>query len=189
MRRTLARTFVAALVAVPVLVAAAPAAQAGTCPLLVDAWGDGALGAAPVMHSDQLDIRSADLASGATSVVGVLRVASLAPDTLATFGPTWALAWRINTTRYAFTLRRDLFGTYTAAFVGAPSTVLPAVTVDTATASITWSVPRSALPDLATAGQTFDSISASTSLLGSSADAALTTQTYVDQSAGCISAP
>lgn len=196
MHRSLARTLLAALVAVPVLVVAAPAARAGTCPLLVDAAGDGAVQpAGPVLGtSGQLDIRSADIASGTTKVVAVLRVASLASDTLTHLGAEWAVSWRIDGGTYFVVLERSALGDYTARLVvdGANAPGVE-VSVDFTHAVITWQADRAALPGLATAGATFDHIVATTAAnLGvtyANADAGFTPQTYVDQSTGCVSAP
>jgi hypothetical protein len=192
MRRLLARTLVAALVTAALPVLAAPAAQASSCPLFVDVLGDGASPLLPALRSDQLDIVSGDVASGATSVVAVLRLKSLAPDTVTTFGGVWAVRWTINGNQYSVSVRRDVHGEYAALFLGGSAGVLPGVTIDVANATITWTLPRTALPDLATAGQTFSGIAATTYLmLGTvytNADEAVTSQTYVDQTAGCVAA-
>jgi hypothetical protein len=192
MRRTLARTLAAALVAVPVLTAAAPVARAGTCPLLVDVWGDGTVqaGGAVVTTSDDLDIRSADLASGTNDVVVTLRLATLSPSPVGRAPVRWAVGWHLGSGKYGVSANRDADGAYSG-FAANANGQHAVLTVDVAHASLTWTVPRSAFSPLATPGATFDSITAASQVGGTSlltADQAATTQTYVDQTAGCIPA-
>jgi len=191
MRRSLARTLLAALVAVPLTVLAAPAAHASTCPLLLDAANDAVL-FTPSLNANDLDVRSADIASGTTNVVAVLRLTTLTPSNAAQVGARWAVAWQVNGVKYAFLLDRDPRGTYTPRIANG-GTAPVQVVVDFTNATITWTAPRTAFGQLATAGQTFDTITASGSVMTpagvtTTADAAFTTQTYVDQTAGCIPA-
>jgi hypothetical protein len=165
--------------------AGAPA-HAATCPLLTDAAGDVALA--------EYDLRSADVASGATTVVAVIRVGAIETGPQALAPALWALHWRINTTHYSAWVRRDAgTGTYAPFFAAKPGTSAHGVTVavDPTAASFTITVPRTALPDLATPGQTFADVDASTSLTtvgGTDFDTAVTSQTYVDGTAGCVPA-
>jgi hypothetical protein len=173
-------------------VALAVPAQASTCNLLVDVAGDGiwSLGAG-VVNSPQLDIRSGDVASGATTVVAVLRMTSLVDNVYSQLGPGWSIGWRINGHAYTADLRRGIGPNpnYIATFESPSGTVItPAWSYDLGTGVITWTIPRAALPDLATPGQTFTDIAAATRLLSYSADQANSTATYVDQTASCVPA-
>jgi hypothetical protein len=177
-----------------VLAGAAPA-SATTCDLLVDQVGDGGVTVAPTLaHSDQLDIVSGDVASGATTVVGVLRLRSLAPDPLTTYtAVTWSLGFTLGATRYSFTARRGVTSTtYTGRLTSDDparfETTTPALTVDVANATLTWTAPRTAFPELAVAGATFDQLHAGSGAAGFNADAAATASTYVDQSPSCVAA-
>jgi hypothetical protein len=189
MRRCLARALVAALVAVPLTMVALPA-QASGCPLLSDATHDVTfLGAVP-SDTGQLDIVSADVASGASTVVAVLRVRTLEYE-YGMAGETWWLSWTIDDTRYIAYARSTFQGQYLWGFSadGVETTSLVSLTVDRANASLIWTVPRAALPDLATPGRTFTVPSAQTQFFSSTADVVDdSAATYVDQSAGCISA-
>jgi hypothetical protein len=185
-RRLLA--LAAVLVAAPLTVLGTPAAQAGTCPLLVDVAGDALLVPGTPSQPD-LDIRSADIASGATNVVVTLRLTTLSPSAAGRAPVRWAVGWHFGTGKYGVSLNRDQNGTYSAFVSNAGGQ--GSATVDVANASITWTVPRSAFSALSTPGTTFSSITAATQLLGLStftADEAATSQTYVDQTAGCIPA-
>jgi hypothetical protein len=169
-------------------VALAVPAQASTCNLLVDVAGDGQWVGG--INSSQLDIRSGDVASGPTTVVAVLRMTSLVDNIYSQLGPSWTIAWTIDGHGYAADLRRGAGPnpTYVATFSSPSGTVTPAWSYDLGTGVITWTIPRSALPDLATPGRTFTEIRAVTRLLSSSADQALSTATYDDQTASCVPA-
>ncbi|HWL36148.1 MAG TPA: hypothetical protein VNQ77_08125 [Frankiaceae bacterium] len=176
-----------ALAALLALTVATPS-HATTCNLLVDQRGDGRSTIIPGMESDQLDILSADIASGSTTVVVVLRVASLDPDPRMSGGVKWAVGWALAPTgpHYGVTLRRPtLSGTYVADASGIPVTYA----VDVPAATITWTLPRTSFPELATPGTaTFQRITASTSPLFANADAAATHGTYLDQTPSCVPA-
>lgn len=169
-------------------VALAVPAQASTCNLLVDPAGDGLWVGG--ISSSQLDIRSGDVASGATTVVAVLRMTSLVDNLYSQLGPSWTMGWRINGNSYTAQLRRGIGPTpnYIAVFASPSGTITPAWSYDLGTGVITWTIPRSALPDLATPGQTFTNIGARTALLSTDADQAISTATYVDQTASCVPA-
>jgi hypothetical protein len=172
-------------------VALAVPAQAAGCPMLTDVAGDGTWGLVPLVSSPQLDIRSGDVASGATTVVAVLRMTSLVDNLYSQLGPQWGIAWSINGNSYSATLRRGAgpVPSYIATFQSPSGTSTPAWSYDLGTGVITWTMPRSALPDLATPGQTFSNLRAQTALLSGSADQAFASSaTYVDQTAGCVPA-
>jgi hypothetical protein len=176
-RRTLAAAATACL-------ALAAPARATACPLLSDPPGDAFL-AGPV-PSPAVDVVSGDVASDATNVVAVLRVASLTgPD--AVLRGQWFFEWRIAGVQHYVQLTRDAAGRYTSlherdGVYWAP----PAFAVDTATGTITWTMPRSEVPDLASPGATFDTLAAATIGPVGFADSATSTATYADGSPGCV---
>ena len=179
------------LTTLPVVALATPA-HAITCPLLSDASGDSRVAAVP-LYSATVDIVSADIASGTNNVAVELRVASIDDDAPSNLAPRWDVEWSINGTDYTAQVRRVVaFNSYVGEFyVNDVSVGLVPFNVNTTTDTISWTIPRTLLPDLATAGQTFDSIRAVTWVLpsaGRSADLGTTTQTYVDQTTGCITA-
>ena len=174
--------------ALPVL---ATPAHAVTCPLITDATGDSR--APGPLYSANVDIVSADIASGATTVTAQLRLASIDIEAPAGhLAPRWDVDWTINGTKYNAQVRRVLvFGTYVSElYIGTTSAGPVPFTVDLATDTITWTIPRSLIPDLATPGQTFTELKAVTFTQASnnSADAAVSAQTFVDQDTVCITA-
>lgn len=190
-----------ALAALTALLVAAPS-HATPCPILTDPTGDGHTPAIspvpPALHptvaaainSPAIDIVSADLASGATEVAVELRVDDLTQDVMSTFNVQWFVGFRVGTTRYAVSASRGLNGTtYDGAFraSGLPDVAIP-VAVDLTTSSFRWEFPRSYIPEIATPGATFHTIAATTGWFVSNADAVTTTDTYVDQDPGCITA-
>jgi hypothetical protein len=191
-----------ALVALAALVVATAPAHATACPLLTDAAGDvmpgGVQPPVPVGAglSHGLDIVSADVASGATTVVGVLRVRSLELDPFTYGFAHWNLMWQVGGTRYAVDARRamDTSGAFLGAFHRSNALPVPvAVAVDPAAGTFTWTVPRSWLPELAAPGATFDGLHARTGEpLTFLTDVAGTpfdpVPMYVDGTPGCVSA-
>lgn len=169
---------------------ATPAGATG-CPMLTDVAGDGRWALAPI-ESPQLDILSADVASGPTTVSVVLRLASLESDHVDHLGVRWAVGFVVGGVSNGVYLRRTIHPQplYISEFRRDNAVVgAVAFTFDPATATITWTVPRSAIPELATPGQVFHDIGAITTVFSSSADNAFDdSSTYVDQSPGCISA-
>lgn len=166
-------------------------AHATPCPLVTDPTGDGGWPiAAPLLTPPALDVVGADVASGATTVVAVVRLASLAADPADALGMTWRFGWTIAGTHHMVEARRsNTTGAYVASFqvagVPAPSTFA----ADVATATLTWTMPRSSLPALATPGATFQTFSGNSNLFGSTADVFFDgAATYVDQDPGCVPA-
>lgn len=190
LRRALLTITMAAL---PVVVVSAAPANALVCPMLADATGDAGAFAGPI-YSSNVDIVSADLASGATTVAGQLRVADLTPNLLGSLAPRWDLRWQINGTDYMAQVRRVVaVNTYVGEFYVENVSAGPVpFTIDEANDTISWSIPRTLIADLATPGGTFTAIKAVTftlpSVANSASDVGTTTETYVDQTAGCISA-
>jgi hypothetical protein len=192
----------AVLVALTGAIAGALPASATTCPLLTDPAGDATTTNATLMPAaPEADVLSADIASGATTVTAVLRVASLAhPE-----GGSWVVSWHFADTSgpwgglYAFQASRQADGSYdTGGFGGGAYSVA----VDEANGTITWTAPRSNYPELAPGSVEFLGLHAQAgkqfgqTVAGrwigvsaiSSQDDGVTTQTYVDGTAGCIPA-
>lgn len=180
-----------ALAALPVVAVATPA-NAATCNLIVDAVGDAGVLNNALLRSDHVDIVSGDVASGPTTVVAVLRLKSLDPDLASNLGPAWKIGWNIGTNNYTASVRRTLgpIGSYITEFSVNGTLAGPvSVAVDVTNDTITWTIPRSLLPDLATPGATFTALRATTTVLSSTSDIAFSsTATYVDQSPSCVPA-
>ena len=192
--RTIARVSVTALAAGGIVVAGAASASATkpkppppACTLLVDPTGDVA---APTYAGD-VDILSGDVASGQSTVVGVLRVRDFGTSYPATAsGARWDLGFDVNGTRYTFGLRRDAQGFYATTFSRGTLVVTGAVQVLVGNASITWTVPRSAVPDLPAtpAGDVLSGLGAETyaSAAGIAADRATSNARYADGAPSCV---
>jgi hypothetical protein len=190
--RTTARLAVTALAAGGVVVVgAAPASAAKSppsCRLLVDPVGD-----VSPSYSAVVDVVSADVASGDTTVVGVLRVRDLrASDTATASGARWDLGFDVNGTRYTYGLRRDAQGFYTATFSRGPVVVAGPMKFVLGTDSITWTVPRSAVKDLPAKphGDLLSGLGAETyaSAADVAADRATSKATYTDGAPSCVPA-
>ena len=187
------RSALCATTVIGLVLVASPAHATPYCNLVVDQAGDGQHRAAPVLSSPTLDLLSGDVASGATTVVAVLRLASAdtSNDPVAKLGIRWSLAFTVDGTDYALTLRRaaGTNDTKTAEmFVEGVAVTPPAFTVSGS--SITWTVPRSAFPELATPGTAvFSTFAGMTLLAGGLADTMINgTATYPDQAASCVAA-
>jgi hypothetical protein len=205
MTRRIALALAAAAVAVagaPALAAPAKPAPKPVCRLVIDDAGDAVVG---TENRPSIDIVSADVASGAKNIVGVIRLASLATDPLMSAGATYKLSWQLGTTPQAFSLVRYSDGSAEASFqpdgtFGASSSErsVPAV-VDATAGTITWSIPRKSNAALKGAGMKFTNLSATTqasfniraasvstsgSFLGG--DDASTGKSYVDRSPTCV---
>lgn len=200
MRRTTRLSLAAVTAVLATAVAGASPAVATGCPLISDRAGDAdLLGQRDLDGPPELDLLSGDLASGPTTVVGVLRVASLAPDVRTTAGTRWILRWEIGSTIYVLEARRDQAGVYSGALRadnGGIVTVTPLpLSVDAVNATFAWVAPRGAVPHLATPGAAFEQIGAASYLAlvrdgtmsVDAAEAGFGT-VYVDQSPGCVAA-
>lgn len=169
---------------------AAPAHAAG-CPSLTDPAGDGQWDIASVVSSGKLDVLSADVSSGPTTVVAVVRLASFAPDHVDRLGIAWLAGWTIDGGRYEVELRQSaVTGTsYVAEYSGPSGTGPVSYAIDATAATITWTIPRSALPVLATPGRVFSDLGAFSRVLSSSADNAFADGGFhTDGTTGCVSA-
>jgi len=179
------RRILCVLAAVAALAVTTPA-NALTCPMLTDDLADGRSVAVGAIQSDALDIVSADLASGATTVSVVLRVVALPDDPILWLGARWSVGWRIDGVAYSVTARRSAgrSAVYTGGFSHGPA----ALAVDAPAGTFTWTVDRADLPVLATPGKAFIDLYASTGPFAGNGDAASVMQTYVDQDPACITA-
>jgi hypothetical protein len=208
------RSGLAAVLAAAAALTSTPAAYAGhapakgPCQVLRDKTGDGTWDWAP-LSSPLIDITSADVATGAKTVVAVLRVASTkvdVTDPVAQLGPTWMLKFQIGVASYDFyrTLDNALPstsgdpGSYTWS-VKARGVEVAKVTssgasgglvVSTDATSMRWTIPRSLVPDLAKS-KVLTVFNATTSVFGGSADspddsASWVKATYRDRAPSCV---
>jgi hypothetical protein len=185
---TLGATFAATAVAVVALPGTAGASHPRpVCNLIVDPIGDA---------EDAVDVVSGDVASGATTVVGALRLRTLTPNDPTTLtGTRWDLAFTAGAARYTFSLRRDALGAITSTFTRRP--VFGAVTTIAAPytllgSTVRWTVARTDVPDLP-AAPAYDPLSdlvATTyaTPLDLTADVAFATQPYLDGWPSCLKA-
>lgn len=183
-----------------VLATISPPAHALTCNALTDVEGDGVhQGEASlprqvqpykpwVLNSSALDLLSADLATGPTTVVGVLRLktTNLDGDPLAPLGMRWVFGFEVGGANYNFDLYRGPDGQRHGMRTG--NTVLSPPTVSVDATTITWTAPRSAFATLTT-GATFDQMYAGSFLFGGNADVMTGgSRTYVDLDPSCVPA-
>lgn len=189
---------VAALAAAAVTTLPASASkpvQKPVCNLLLDAIGDATT---PPLPSDPaLDILSGDIASGATTVVGVLRVKDLPAGTsLAATGSRWDLGFSVGGARYTYSFSTDVLGRSTATLTRTGGTVVKTIPVSAAanfaTNEIAWSVPRSAVVELPAvpAGDPITGINAATydSPVARTVDVATSKAVYADGAPSCVKA-
>lgn len=164
--------------------ATAGAAPKPVCNILTDASGDSSPNA--------LDITSADIATGKTQVVGVVRVKSMQTESEPTrlLGLKWTLAYQIAGTDYSFAMERTsngLTSTDTASSMVAGETgPVPTLKVDAT--SITWTIPRSVVASLKKPKQLVGSIAAMSYLMRGSRDTAITSTKYPDLTPSCVKA-
>jgi hypothetical protein len=194
--------------AIAAAVLAAPAAQAKApiCKQVSDGTGDAYVAANPAKQPsyDALDIVSADVATGAKNLVGVLRLKTLKPDQTLLTGGTYRLSWKVNGTTQTLT-----YNTYFASSEhdfffdpGVPGSNQHTVDglVDDANGTITWVVPRKDVLSLKKPKLALSSITATTSyavndkppaLLGqqrfsTAADSATAAKPYLDKTPTCV---
>lgn len=151
----------AALAAVLAALAGAPAVAAPrvACRLVSDARGDGTVNDNGPSH-DALDVLSADLATGRRNLVAVVRFVSTEPDPALTSGVVYTYSWSAGGVGQSVTFVRYAGGAEEAHFdpdTGTTSggTVAVRAVVDDVTASVTWTVPRPANPELRRKGLRF----------------------------------
>jgi hypothetical protein len=205
-RSSLAVLAVAALVVTP-------AAQANTksqsknnakskpkvyCKVLTDKAGDGKSNLSPAVTSKGLDILSADIATGATTMVAVLRLGdtnfSVTHDPWAAPGYYWDFATTASTAQsYVFSATRNVDGTVTAgAAVDGSKVTLKSFHIDTTRNTFTWVVDRSVDKMLTQQHIVFKTFRARSEALGATADTAPdqapTSNTYPDRASSCVPA-
>ena len=181
----------AALLAVPGV-----PARALSCPMVVPHPGNVQVSLpreSPV--AAELDLRSADLASGPTVVLVVVHVRDLgAPDPATRLGALWELQFSVAGTTYVAQAHRNESGTYYGSLnrSGVPFGGVP-LTPDTDHDTLTWAIPRSWVPELATPGQEFRVTNATTYVTGTPfSQVAVVRVTanvrYRDQARACVKA-
>ncbi len=189
-----ARCFVLAAAAVAlagsaVPVVAAPPKATPTCNLVKDGEGDGGVfeyGGVTV-NSPPLDIMTADIATGARTVVATIKVVSLDMDPQATPTATYRFWFMVKATEYNFGLVRDWQGSTEFSFSAGSATG----SIDPATNTIKFSTARSNVKALAARGQKFTELRATSASSGSvtlSADSANAHPSfaYVDRTPSCL---
>jgi hypothetical protein len=146
------------------------------CNLVTDEEGDGTHHASG-LSSPVLDIKSVDVATNGKKVAAILRLKSLTmsnTDPLTLGQVDWSVYFQISGTNYEFTYRKGsgTNPTSSANFTAGNSSAKPDVKFDAATATITWSVARSAVANLKRPKQSLVQIGGTTSWMGGNADGA-----------------
>jgi hypothetical protein len=177
----------------PVALAAKPKPRPTVCYLLVDQEGDGKAAAAGSVKSPMMDILSADIASGAKTVVGVLRVKTTKADSsdpVGMLGVRWYLNFQVQGVNYSLTYRRSPGAS--DAYTGNAMTTddgrniaVPATIVGN---TIVWTIQRADVPGLKKVNTYIQKITASTSPVVSNGDAADTQKKYLDKTPSCVKA-
>lgn len=168
------------------------------CYLVTDDSGDGQSHSLGFMHSDALDIRSGDIATGKKNVYFVLRLTTtkLDGDTWSRFNYKWAIQFDFQNITYLVsrTETTDTVSgkvTYTNTFnAGSSSTELSDKAVTVTPTSIQWVVPRTSITGLnKKPNQKLGNFQAGTWVAGGNADSAnsgRTPKTYTDQWPSCV---
>jgi hypothetical protein len=159
------------------------------CLLLEDTRGDGDWNLAPPVKSDNVDIVSADIATGPTEVVAVLRMAAMnfSNDQWASLGYAWTFGATAGGARYEFRLRRTAGGEY----IGGGSiggVGIAGLTPTVVGNDIVWKFKRKGIAQLARPNLVFSSFSAITNILSSTADDAQSSKSYKDRQPSCVRA-
>jgi hypothetical protein len=157
------------------------------CNMIVDDAGDGASSVGgPVVKSDALDIRGGDVATGAKTLVGVLRLTrtSTNNDYVTMTGVSWGLTFYIRSNPYTFTRRRNsgVPESYVDTFSGGSDKLTTTVTPT----EIRWTIPRSVIPDLAKPKIVIESLNAGSSWFTFNADGAGSAMKYNDRAPSCL---
>jgi hypothetical protein len=173
-----------------------PAKPKTYCSLMVDVGkNDGQWAAAPVVSSKALDIVSGDIATGPTTMVAVLRLAStdMSPssDRFANSGYDWDFSTTSSLGQiYAFYVLRSLTGKMTAS-VKVDDADVAASNFSFAIVGNTfvWVLKRAASASLARPKNVFGLIQAHSHVMSGSADTVdPTTATYPDKAPSCVAA-
>ena len=190
-----------AALAAAALALPAQAATSGTlCLQITDATGDSSFNGAPLAPAS-LDILSADIATGAQNLVAVLRLKSLTAEPYQATGTSYSFEFTLGGAAqklgYAVSATGTSIATYTPAGLG--SDVPAKATLDTAAATITWTVPRKSVAGLKTKGAKLTGLGVSASpavfvesggssfsFVGNPADTASTSKSYTDGTKTCV---
>ena len=190
--RTALIAVVALALAVPATAEAAPrkkkkpAPLPRTCLLLEDAKDDGDWNTVSTVKSPALDIQSADIATGPTEFVAVLRLGStnFDADHYAKLGYIWRLGAGAGGARYEFELRRGGTGTLNSVVTVGGQGVTH--TREVANNAITWRFKRAGLGALARPNLVFSTFGANSNVLSSTADDAMSNKLYKDRQPSCV---
>lgn len=160
------------------------------CNQLTDVSGDGQSDLVPVVKTKPLDIVGGDIATGPTTMVAVLRLASTdmsaAADPFANTGYGWWISAQSSLGQlYGFRASRSgagiIRGTASVDGVGVVTTF--AVVGNT----FVWTIKRSVAPNLSRPKNVFSQLSAQSEYLSSSADTAgISTAKYTDKAPHCV---
>lgn len=192
--RTAAFTAVAIALAATTTPAIAAKKPAKICNLVTDAKGDGEWDNASMVKSDALDVISADIATGKTEFVAVLRVAAadlksaLVTDSYANLGYTWRMSGVANGNIYQFEARKAAGNSqelrHSVAVAGAG---VSGYTFTVVGNSLIWKFKRSATTALARPKLVWTDFNASTAVLSTSADSAeVSKRKYPDRALSCV---
>lgn len=158
------------------------------CNLLTDAKDDvnWSMGAGTV-KSPALDIVSADIATGPTEMVAVLRVAKAdtSADNYAKLGFRWRLGATGNGVRYEFEMSRGLATQTqrTSATVGGTAV---AHTFSVVGDAFVWKFKRAAAPAMARPKIVWGDFGANSNVLSSTSDNAASERKYPDRNPSCV---
>lgn len=175
------RIYPAALTALALLLASAPAADAAKrrpapkplCNLMVDDQkNDGNSNLLPGVSSQMVDIISADVATSKNELVAVLRLAKTSTDgeTWTRLGYEWAFGANANGTAYAFRARLTGSGQMIPGVQIGDQNPPYTFTIDQATKSFVWRVPRKGVGAMARPKLVWTKFSANSSIFSSTAD-------------------
>jgi hypothetical protein len=166
-----------------------------------DAIAGGTNNPAGQPYSATLDILSADIATGKKNVVAAIRLKSLDKDTVTTGGSTYVLSWISDGVKRSLAYRTYADGTApdgvfdADASSGSLSDLIPVIPiVSTATATITFTMPRKLEPSLKKTGVAFTEMQVVASaglnrqnaFTSTSFDSASSPRKYVDGTATCL---
>ena len=172
---------------------AAPRPPAKVCNLVIDDTDDYKGGAWSGQASNAVDILSADIATGKTELVAVIRVPTTdtASDTWRKLGSyEWLVGANLNGVNYKLKYKvNSTFGSDRGEATAEVGNTTPPVKVEVKAQEIIWRIKRTDLPSLTKRpNQVFTAIHATTSVWGGSADDALAEKDvkYLDKRPSCV---
>ena len=192
------RTAAFAAVAIALAATTTPAIAAKKpvkfCNLVTDAKGDGEWDNASMVKSDALDVVSADIATGKSEFVAVLRVAAadlksaLVTDHYANLGYTWRMSGVANGNVYQFEARKAAGNSQELRHsVAVAGSGVAGYTFTVVGNSLIWKFKRSATTALARPKLVWTDFNASTAVLSTSADSAdVSKKKYPDRAPSCV---